>query len=214
MNKAEKLELNGYIAPVLRSASDAVKTRRVTLYDRETGEVTGYSTGAEALKGLAKVQELEHTVEEGKRPKEIVCVKCGRLVRIQSVGIVPTAMCKEGGCSQATCAGYEGFTCSVLVPKDAMQASRIKRRKGDLYRCPACAKKQDKWLDSCADRLSNARKALKKSPEQKAKRDAAARKNIAAFNTDPKFAEARSEQMRKAWATRRARAAANDTEKP
>ncbi len=65
LNKTERLEFAAIVAPVLRSASEKTKTRRAKFYNQETGEVTGEGTVLEALRGLAKIHNLEHTLEVG-----------------------------------------------------------------------------------------------------------------------------------------------------
>ncbi len=132
MNKAERLELAAAVAPSLRSASAKTLARKVTLYDPETGEVTGYTTGAEALKGLARIQELEHAVEEGVRPKAVVCKNCGRVIVVGHGGGIPS-VCPLGCSRKCETAGCTGQL-SVLTAKekakfrDAVLCSRCSRR--------------------------------------------------------------------------------------
>ncbi len=136
--KAQRLELNGYIAPVLRSASEPVKKRRWTAYNQETGENTRVVDGTEVLRGLAKVQELESAVVEGERPKTVVCQNCGRLITVRPYTRLPTR-CEFDGCAQRTCAGYDGMACNVKPNKDAFNPLRVAKRVGEPWRCYSCA---------------------------------------------------------------------------
>ncbi len=149
MNKAEKLEIASYIAPILRNVPAKTLTRRVKLYSRETGEVTGEATAEDALRGLAKIQDLEHVVEEGVRPVAFVCKNCGKVQEAKDAsGVIPTVCyASDGGCyRQKTCAGWgktEG-KCTKTIRKDRFHASEVRRRGGGPALCTSCAGRKGK----------------------------------------------------------------------
>ena len=96
MTEAQRLELAGYIAPALRRVKAEAMQRRVTIVHKDGSTKPGVL--GDALKGLAKIHELEHAVAEGQRPKVVVCQDCGRTVSVNFNGVVPSR-CKEGvGC--------------------------------------------------------------------------------------------------------------------
>lgn len=137
LSKAQCLEVAGYVAPVLRDASPKTLARRITLYDAETGEVTGYATGAEALRGLAKIQDLELSVEEGVRPATVVCELCGKPFVVGKAGKIPTTC--PGGCSRQTvCAGVG---CIKKPPAAAFHRPAAILRRGRPWMCMSCQKR-------------------------------------------------------------------------
>lgn len=98
MTDTELLEFTSLIAaPVRRMAVKYVDgkavpraPRKLITYKRETGETTGYTTNVKFVEGLVKRQALEIAVEEGVRPKEVFCERCGKIVKVKSkVGNTP-----------------------------------------------------------------------------------------------------------------------------
>lgn len=132
--EVDRLELDALVAPVLRSASEKTLARRVAVTDAD-GNVIRYATGREVLKGLAKVQELEHVVGDGVRPKTIICKNCGALVPVRTRrGAVPTR-CGPRCHPQASCA-TDG--CDRTPPESAFEPSSVRRRGGRPWVCILC----------------------------------------------------------------------------
>lgn len=150
LSKAQRLELAATIAPVLRNATEKTKTRRAKFYNQETGEVTGEGTVVEALKGLAKIHDLEHTLEEGIRPKEITCRLCGRSIRVKACGPAPTT-CTGALCQQEHCGGYAEIKCKKRPTQGAFTPRRLAARNGGPWRCKQCAPYQRLGLDHFQD---------------------------------------------------------------
>lgn len=134
MNKAQRLELAAAEAPLLRNASEKTLARRVALVDKD-GKVTGYTSGREVLKGLAKANELEHVVQEGVRPKTVICKNCGKTAKTPNMGPVPSTC---GQC-QATCATRG---CSAIPPTGAFRPPAIRARGGSAWVCMPCARRR------------------------------------------------------------------------
>lgn len=100
-SKAERLAVASAIAPVLRATSEATKRRRVAVVDAE-GNVVGYRTLAEVQEKLLEAKKLELEVDDGVRPKELMCRQCGSIFIIGSRGPQPGLCngCKRGRCVQ------------------------------------------------------------------------------------------------------------------
>lgn len=94
-NKAERLAVAAAVAPVLRS-SDA-KKRRVTLYNQETGSITGYTTLDKAQEGILATAKIELAVQDDVRPKKNFCALCGKVMPVQTTGKI------RQFCSEYTC---------------------------------------------------------------------------------------------------------------
>lgn len=189
LNRAQRLELAAYVAPVIRGASEKTLKRKVTLYDPETGEVTGYATGAEALKGLAKIQDLQHAVGEGVRPKEVVCEACGKVIPGPFKSGIPPKMCRRaGGCrGQTTCAG-EG--CNVVPSPDAFKSAFVRRRKGAPWRCVRCSQLAA-WTPEMREEQKSATRKKHADPNYRENMSAAMKKR----HEDPSYGE----NVRAAW---------------
>lgn len=125
LTKAERLEAGALVAPVLRSASEKTLARRIHVVkaDDPTWTPIRYAKGADVLRGHARIQELEHVVEEGVRPKEVICEACGRAFRLSPRGGVPK-FCEA--CARPPCSG-----CNAALPRTSP-----KRRKSLL--CTSC----------------------------------------------------------------------------
>lgn len=220
MNRADRLALAAVEAPILRSASEKTLARRVGLVDKD-GNVVGYTSGREALKALAKAHDLEHVVDDGVRPREVVCQNCGKTVKVGKAGKVPSVCLK--GCVR-TCA-TRGCTNDIGI-----HAAREGARERRSVRCKSCIGRasmtreqrqasgrrnvrvmhagltterkraagracQAKFTPEQRSEVARARSASR-TPEELS---ATARKIHGAMTP-----EQRSEARRKAWATRRA----------
>lgn len=99
-NKAERLALAGQIAPVLRDQTPGAIARRVARVD-SNGNVVGYTTIGEVQASLLRRQKIELAFEEGVRPTEVPCERCGAPVAVRPTGRIPKvhAACKIGHCS-------------------------------------------------------------------------------------------------------------------
>lgn len=96
-----RLEAAGLVAPIVRGMEEKTLRRRVRTYDRETGEPVRDVTVRELVGGLAKVTALEVEVIEGKRPKEVLCKLCGKMIQVQPNGAIPVKCQKSiGGCKR------------------------------------------------------------------------------------------------------------------
>jgi len=158
LTKVERLELAGYIAPALRRATEKAKSRPVKFYNQETGDITKHATHEEALKGLAKIYELEHTVQDGVRPRAVLCKFCGCPVQVPANGGGIPESCR-GGCVK--CA-HEG--CDRLAPKSAFEPSKVKRRHGKPWKCA-------EHFQTLEQRRANGKKAQSKlTPEERSEK--------------------------------------------
>lgn len=132
-NKAQRLEIAAAIAPSIRGASDKALVRRfhIVKADDPTWTPISQATGKEALRGLAKLHEIEHAVAEGVRPKEIVCEVCGNLVPVCGSGQLPKR-CAE------TCAVFCSGGCKKKAPSSAFVPGAVRRRQGRPWACADC----------------------------------------------------------------------------
>lgn len=145
-------ELAGYVAPIVRGASERVLQRRVRTYDRATGETTGETTMREALGGLVKATALGLEVIEGVRPKAVPCQQCQLPVKVGGArGGLPT-VCRFGtGCrkrqraprearpewvASVVCAGACGATPSEFLRKKIQ--ARTRKNPAYAWRCREC----------------------------------------------------------------------------
>lgn len=151
----EALELAALDAAVFRSASKKTLERKINIVGKDGSVRPG--VGRDVLRGLAKIQGLEHVVEEGVRPKEVVCRLCGKTVKATTTGpIQTTCRSADGGCSrQKLCAGFgdtEG-KCERPIPKRAAFISANRQRGGQPWRCASCASKRRSADPEIANRL-------------------------------------------------------------
>jgi hypothetical protein len=119
----EALELAALDAAVFRGASEKTLNRKIQIVAKDGTVRPG--VGRDVLRGLAKIQGLEHVVQEGVRPKEVVCQNCGKSVPVKSA-IVPR-VCTEG--CQTRCA------CGAAISK---KAARTAARAGRSVQCRKC----------------------------------------------------------------------------
>ena len=87
LNKAERLALAGAVAPVLRDGAAKAKARRVKIVGKD-GKVVRVGTLAEVQEGLLAAKKIELEVEDGVRPKEILCA-CGAVRKVPKKGVLP-----------------------------------------------------------------------------------------------------------------------------
>lgn len=230
-------ELRGYISPALRRVTAEAMRRPVKLVKNGTWDVTGKGTLGEGLKGLAKIHELEHAPAEGKRPKSVDCESCGKPIVVMRRGAIPKVCTGAGGCfRQSVCAGERcrkrppasafeahsvrvrggrpwrchscskshcfgttptvmierqsvcaGDGCTMVPPERAFQANALKDREGRPWMCRPCAARY-RWAQG------------KGSPSRQMS------DGVRAFHAS-RTPEQRSLRMKKAWETRRRRAA-------
>lgn len=81
LTRAEKLELDAIVAPLVRSkhlGGNPINRRRpVHVYDPDTLVVTRTIPLSEATEGILATAKIELAVDEGVRPKTILCEVCG-----------------------------------------------------------------------------------------------------------------------------------------
>lgn len=115
LTEEERLELAALTAPVCRREDDAAvkaKRRRVHVVkaDDPTWTPIGDADGADVLRGLVKIQELEHAVTDGTRPKTVICELCRKPVAAPRSGSLKrfcSERCRHGNAGprqmSATC---------------------------------------------------------------------------------------------------------------
>lgn len=140
-------ELAGYVAPIIRSTDERVLRRKVTTYDRETGEVTGEVTMREVVGGLAKATAIGLEVVEGVRPKEVACTSCGRPVSTATGGTVRTTCRADTGCRRQDACGGD---CGKRTPRHAMTVASIAKRGGRPWQCAWCTRTAEIQQTHCA----------------------------------------------------------------
>ena len=84
----EALELAALDAAVFRGASEKTLARKLFIVSKTDGSIRP-GTGRDMLRGLAKIQGLEHVVEEEGRPATVVCIDCAEVVSVGKKGHVP-----------------------------------------------------------------------------------------------------------------------------
>lgn len=142
-NKAERLAVAGAVAPSLRSGAERAKARRIAR--EKDGKVVGYTTLADVQRSLLERHKIEIAVTDGKRPKALICERCGLPFPPARKG-PPARYCKK--CHTAECddCGAE-LSGSVLTPSAAAQrvgpprcAACTKERRANLptFHCPQC----------------------------------------------------------------------------
>ena len=158
MSKAQKLAVTTWVrrAPVL------TKPRPVKVYDASAIDhweqhVVKVATTADALKRLGEAEAVAVEVQDGVRPKQIVCEKCGAITVIPKHGAVPKwcADCFVGRCACGnalsgrrsvacwTCAnpqrpGPPCIDCGKRLGSELNCPKRISDRGGRPFRCPGC----------------------------------------------------------------------------
>ena len=127
----ERLELAAMLAPEFRRVSAVAKRRRVHLV--RDGEVVGVATLGEVQDGLLRAHAIEVETDEGVRPREVPCQRCGKPVLVATIGPIPTTCHDDvGGCSrQVACP----CGCAAKPPRGAFEARVVARRNGQPWRC-------------------------------------------------------------------------------
>jgi len=147
LSEAEYLELAALTAPVLRREDEAAmkaKRRRVYVVKRDdenwSADRSKPAEGADVLRGLAKIQELEHVVEDGRRPKTVVCCcrHCKRAILVRKMGGKPPSIC-YGGCIDCQC--------GTSVSRESAQSARRNLRRASCDSCTRATRRlaAKKW---------------------------------------------------------------------
>ena len=94
MRKVERLQVAGAVAPSLRVSAAKNRLRRVTVVDRnDPTKVVGYTTLAQVQESALEAVKIEISVDDGIRPKKVICSRCGRLISVPRDGHIP-GICK------------------------------------------------------------------------------------------------------------------------
>lgn len=173
-SKAERLAVAGMVAPALREGSVRARARRVFVTDKD-GEIKKVVSLKEVQEGLLSTAKIELAVEDGIRPKEVICRGCKGIIKVEPRGHIPI-WCKR--CPQCICgkkvrhAGQqcrkccrpprEAAFCACGRPlhKEALKASAVNRRKGKPAVCDSCSRarlKKAKKRCACGSELSRSR---------------------------------------------------------
>lgn len=127
--KAERLQVAGAVAPILRAA----RHRRVTLIGKD-GAPIGVADAKDVALSLLARSKIELSVQDGERPPLAYCQACGRGIMVKVKGTVPrvcpprTHLC-AAGCGRfvttepGTCAA--GKTCRSCRLVAENRASRM-----------------------------------------------------------------------------------------
>ena len=166
-NKAERLVIAGAVAPVLRDGSARNKTRVVKTY---SGRVV---TLADVQAGLLAKTKIELEVDDGVRPKSIVCA-CGAVVKVRPDG------------------GPVPKSCRICSRR---KASRAAHRKWKAANPEKAREFERKYLDANREKVrKRAREAARKYRDaNREKTREAARKRYAA---NPEKSNERSHKWR------------------
>ncbi len=201
----------------MRAMAAKTKARRVAIVDKD-GKVIRYTTVAVVQEGLLKAHKIEIEVDEGVRPKEIICKLCGKPVRVRNHKGKPPAVCRT---ACVRCA------CGRLVGKSSMSPGAIVIRNGRPPICWHCAITSEQRSELARrrtpeQRSESARKAhaartpeqrselarkmaAKRTPEQRAESARKGREAARRMKTPEQRAEStrkKSEGMRKVQAAR------------
>ena len=112
----EALELAALDAAVFRGASEKTLARKLSIVSKDGSIRPG--TGRDMLRGLAKIQGLEHVVEEEGRPATVVCIDCAEVVSVEKNGPVPKR-CKL--CAKKDKSAYHKAYAKANPEKEAAQ---------------------------------------------------------------------------------------------
>lgn len=104
----DALVIAGHMAPVMRSAPEAVRKRRIKRVAAD-GSIVGETTLEAVQRALLKAREIEFDVLDGVRPKEVPCVLCGTPVPVNACGGV-SKYCKN---CRGKCGIAKRHTCDV-----------------------------------------------------------------------------------------------------
>lgn len=138
MNKAQRLEVAGHIAPSLREQALLARGRRVAVIDA-SGNVVAYVSLADVQAGVLKRAAIELDVANSVRPELIFCKDCGVPVLVKAgrkrASKIPSKClrCKLGSC----------VDCGALLSSGAKYMNAV--------RCRVCAGTAPKPRTQCAD---------------------------------------------------------------
>ena len=104
LRKVDRLAVAAAVAPTIRGQDARTKKRRVAVVDRD-GNVVRYTTLDEVQKAALETAKISLAVQDGVRPREVLCARCGRVIKVPRRSRVPTECqpCKDGWC--ARCGG-------------------------------------------------------------------------------------------------------------
>lgn len=188
MSKAERLAIAGAIAPRMRETEELARTRRVRLYNQQTGEETGSATLADARAGILKRAGIELETRPGVRPSQVLCLSCRNLFKTRP-GPTPKYChtCKAPKCKR----------CDAQLK--AAPSLKKGRRRGLCFACWRVSRKENTARSrTCSDCGGPTSAALSKRC-----RDCYAKRRT----KKPRARKPRdyAASNRKAWETRRAR---------
>lgn len=168
MCKAERLAVAAAVAPSLRAAPEEVRTRRVAIVDKD-GNVVGYRALVDVQKEILKARAIELEVQPDTRPKTVVCVGCGKVVRTKPIGRLPERCqaCVRGKCTKCGkvlavgrtrpsskcrgCAGIAKRKPSVCAVCGKAIARVRKSKQSSVRRCLECVRRAKKPDNRCMD---------------------------------------------------------------
>ena len=207
LSKVDRLRIGGYAAPKLRR--DKSK-RRIAVVDKD-GNVVGYRDLADVQKKILERAKIEFDVADGVRPKTVLCELCNAVVKVPKAG--PVLKRCVGGICPVPCAGG----CGKMPPKGTFVPSVVKRRAGQPWRCRDCvtqervaAKDARVATSPCGGgcgRLPNPQNLVPGKVKRRNGRPWKCRQCDCADKLKANAAKTpaqRSENVRKAWAARRA----------
>ncbi|MCW5834514.1 MAG: hypothetical protein KIS78_19085 [Labilithrix sp.] len=237
MNKAQRLAIAGVVAPFLREGAERAAKRRVAKVDKD-GNVVGYTTLAEVQAKILERAEIEIAVQDGVRPKEVICKYCGKVIRVKGDAKgAPPRQCPDGCVRDCATPGCEGRISKVSARRRAKEGIV----NGKCYRCSRREVRRKAWASKTPEQRSEIarRAAASKTPERRSeiarhaaasktpeRRSEIARQREMAKSPEERVAwarkasrlgvaarasktpEQRSEAARKAWKTKRAKAKA------
>ena len=141
MSKAERLMVAGSVAPSLRSTVDKNQFRRVTVVDRnDPSKIVGYTTLSKVQEAALETAKIEIAVDDGVRPKKIICRQCGKLASVSPKGVIPTLCLK---CFRPKCI-LCGSKLSCPSATRCLECTHIERAKS-APKCPKCGLRTNMW---------------------------------------------------------------------
>lgn len=212
MCKAERLKIAADVASTLRRNVTASKRRRVQVIPRDyngplvDAPVIRQADLAETQEGLLFAKQIEIDVADGERPKEVICEKCGSVLKVHKNGLIPKRCparrrrrlaCPSPGCDGTMLCG---LTACIKCTNRAAKARLSPDQRGEIVR-RGHAKRTPEQRQAHAQRSAAHLRSI--SPEKRseiAKMGAAAAKTARATLSPA----ARSATTKKAWETRHA----------
>jgi hypothetical protein len=136
LSKAKRLALASAVAPSLRGGVG--RRRVVKTYDQSAVDASARTAEIPVMRetslhdvslGILRRLDIEFDVTDEARPKQIVCNRCGRAVRVPVKGRIPT-VCPNGACVVCT-------TCSERI---SVPTARRQSQRGQAPTCVGCKK--------------------------------------------------------------------------